>query len=44
MDGAVPDFASLNPGYGSQGLAPRDRGQLRTAGVSTGRPLPRHAT
>jgi hypothetical protein len=44
MDRAIPDFASLNPGYDCGGLALKDHVQFRTAGVSTGSPVPRHAT
>jgi hypothetical protein len=44
MDRAIPDFASLNPGYSPPGRALKDHVQFRTAGVSTGSPVPRHAT
>jgi hypothetical protein len=44
MEKAIPDFAALDPGYGCYGLALKDHVQFRTAGVSTGRPVPRHAT
>jgi hypothetical protein len=44
MDKAIPDFAALNPGYGCYWFPLKYHVQFRTAGVSTGRPVPRHAT